>query len=132
MNKLLALLLLVFSLTSYAGSMCTYYKSAGTAQEEHHVGFGSSWEAAEQVAFRKCTNAWNANTCNGYRFSQACNLSGWGCAYLKSEGTAQEQNFPGFGDTREEARLNALERCADDYSESSCTGSRFNLRCTQK
>ena len=111
--------------------MCSFYKGLGTAQEEHYVGFHSNRRIALQIAFHKCINDWGETTCEGYRFSHRCTIF-WGCAYRKSLGTAQEENYPGFGTTREEARLRALSRCVDDWGETTCTGYRFTLKCVEE
>ena len=122
---------LLFSISSFADSMCSLYKDLGTAQEEHYVAFHSNWKTALQIAFHKCIDDWGKTTCEGYRFFHRCTIR-WGCAYGKSPGTAQEENYPGFGVTREEARLKALSRCMDDWSRSTCTGYRFTLKCVEE
>ena len=132
MKRFLFSLILLFPISSFADSMCSFYKGLGTAQEEHYVGFHSNWRTAVQIAFNKCIDDWGKATCEGYRFSHYCNTVGWGCAYRKSLGTAQEESYPGFGATREEARLGALSRCVDDWGRSTCIGYRFTLKCVEE
>ena len=131
MKSFLFFLTLLFSISSFADSMCSVYRSLGTAQEEHYVGFHSNWRIALQIAFAKCIDDWDKTTCEGDRFSHFCTTR-WGCAYRKSLGTAQEESYPGFGVTQEEARLRALSRCMDDWSRSTCTGYRFTLTCVEE
>ena len=109
------------------GHACSFYKGVGTAQEEHHVGYSRYSDSAENRAFQKCSEAWSDATCNGGRFRVVCNGAMWGCVYIKSENTAQEVNYPGFGSSRSSAESAALARCTAHYSSSSCES--FKLVC---